>query len=89
MINIKFLQKEKINAHAGMFRLQNGSVRLEATQDGLTLDGKPVKSLDLKSDSDDHPTIVRLGSLSFQIIKRGDKLGLRDKATPASPGSKP
>jgi uncharacterized protein (DUF1684 family) len=29
--------------------------------------------------SDDHPTILRQASLSFQLIKRGDKLGLRVK----------
>ena len=71
--------KDKINAHAGMFSTSEWGGEIEATQDGFTLDGKPVRSLDLKSDADDHPTIVRLGSLSFQIIKRGDKFGLRVK----------
>jgi len=33
----------------------------------------------LKSDADDKPTIVTYDSLTFQIIKRGDKLGLRVK----------
>ncbi len=73
------LPKERVAARAGSFSLHEGTVRLDATQDGLTVDGKPIKSLELKSDADDHPTIVRLASLSFQIIKRGDKLGLRVK----------
>jgi len=35
--------------------------------------------LELKSDAEDKPTILTFRSLSFQIIKRGDKLGLRVK----------
>jgi uncharacterized protein (DUF1684 family) len=73
------LPKDKLAAHAGSFLLHDGSVRLDATQEGLTVDGKPIKSLELKSDADEHPTILRQASLSFQIIKRGDKLGLRVK----------
>ncbi|HBB98484.1 MAG TPA: hypothetical protein DC054_24140 [Blastocatellia bacterium] len=73
------LPKEKVAGHAGTLSLHNGIVRIDATQDGTTVDGKPIKSLDLKSDADEHPTIVRLASVSFQIIKRGDKLGLRVK----------
>ena len=73
------LPKEKVAGHAGTLSLHNGIVRMDATQDGTTVDGKAIKPLDLKSDADDHPTIVRLASVSFQIIKRGDKLGLRVK----------
>lgn len=73
------LPKEKVAGHAGTFSLHNGVVRIDSTQDGTTVDGQPIKSLELKADTDDHPTIVRLASLSFQIIKRGDKLGLRVK----------
>ena len=73
------LPKEKVAAHAGTFSLHNGIVRIDVIQEGTTVDGQPIKSLDLKSDADDHPTIVRLASVSFQIIKRGDKFGLRVK----------
>lgn len=73
------LPKEKVAGHAGTFSLHDGIVRMDATQDGTSVDGKPVKSLDLMSDADNHPTIIRLGSVSFQIIKRGDKFGLRVK----------
>jgi uncharacterized protein len=70
----------KNGAHDGGFVLKDGVVRIETTQKtGFTLDGKPVSSLVLKSDADGSPTILHLGSLSFQIIKRGDKLGLRVK----------
>jgi uncharacterized protein len=73
------LPKEKVAGHAGTFSLHDGIVRMDATQEGTSVDDKPIKSLDLMSDADVHPTIIRLGSVSFQIIKRGDKFGLRVK----------
>jgi uncharacterized protein len=73
------LPKDKVDPHAGAFVLKNGHVSLEATQANITLDGKPVKSVVLKTDDDDHPSILHIGSLSLQIIKRGEKLGLRVK----------
>src|SRR6266567_998003 len=69
----------KLAAHAGSFRLEKNVVRLDASQPGFTVDGKPIKSLELKTDDDDKPTIVRFDSMSFQIIKRGEKLGVRVK----------
>jgi uncharacterized protein (DUF1684 family) len=70
----------KSGAHDGVFVLKDGVVRIETPlKTGFTVDGKPVSSFLLKSDDDGSPTILHLGSLSFQIIKRGDKLGLRVK----------
>jgi uncharacterized protein len=80
------LPKEKVSRVAGVFTLKNGVVRLEApANSNVTAAGKPVTSLELKSDADDKPTVLHLGSLSLQIIKRGDKLGVRakDKDNPA------
>lgn len=74
------LPKDKVSAHSGVFALKDGVVRIETPlKTGFTADGKPVSSLVLKSDDDGSPTILHLGSLSFQIIKRDDKLGLRVK----------
>jgi uncharacterized protein len=73
------LPNKQLGTHAGVFVLRNGAVKLEASQAGFTVDGKPVQSLELKTDDDAKPTIVRLGSLSFQIIKRGERLGVRVK----------
>lgn len=75
----------KVPPHAGTFVLQSGVVTFEtATRNVFAVDGAPVSSVQLKSDADDKPTIVRAGSLSFQIIKRGDRLGVRvkDKENP-------
>jgi uncharacterized protein len=74
------LPKEKVSRVAGVFVLKNGVVRLEAPANSkITASDKPVTSLELKSDADDKPTVLQLGSLSLQIIKRGDKLGVRAK----------
>jgi hypothetical protein len=80
------LPKEKVSRGAGVFVLKNGVVRLEATANSnIKVADKPVTSLELKSDADDQPTVLHLGSLSLQIIKRGEKLGVRvkDKDNPA------
>lgn len=75
----------KIGAQAGAFVLKDGTVRIETTpKTGFTVDGKPVTSLALKSDEDGSPTLLHLGTMTFQVIKRGDKLGVRvkDKENP-------
>jgi uncharacterized protein len=80
------LPKEKVRRVGGVFVLKNGIVRLEApANSNITASDKPATSLELKSDADDKPTVLHLGSLSLQIIKRGDKLGVRvkDKDNPA------
>ena len=65
---------------AGSFRLDKGTVKLEAEPDaGVTRDGESVSSLGLASDGDGKPTILRLQSLKLLIIKRGERLGLRVK----------
>ncbi len=69
----------KVAEHAGMFRMEKGVVKIDTSQPGFTVDGKPIKTAELKSDDADKPTIVRFDSLSFQIIKRGDRLGVRVK----------
>jgi len=69
----------KLTAHAGSFSLAKGAVKIDTIQPGFTVDGKPIKSLELRTDDDDKPTIVHFDSVSFQIIKRGDRLGVRVK----------
>ncbi len=80
------LPQEKVSRVAGIFILKNGIVRLEApANSNITASDKPATSLELKSDADGQPTVLHLGSLSLQIIKRGEKLGVRvkDKDNPA------
>jgi uncharacterized protein len=70
----------KVPPRAGEFVLANGIVTFR-TQHAKTflVDDAPISSVELKNDLDEKPTIVRAGSLSFQIIKREDKLGVRVK----------
>ena len=51
----------------------------------FTLGGKPFTGGALKSDENGAPDVLKLGSLSLQVILRGDKLGVRvkDKEAPA------
>ena len=85
-VNEIILPKAKLPAQAGAFVLTNGAVRFETPlANTFFVEGRPVSSLGLKMDNDDKPTIITFGSVSFQIIKRGDKIGVRvkDKDNPA------
>ena len=76
----------KAPKYAGSLWVEKGAVRLEAEpQAGITSEGKPVGTLALASDAEGKPTVLHLGTLSFNVIKRGDQLGLRvkDKESPA------
>lgn len=73
---------------AGSLFLDEGTVRLKALPgSGMTINDSAVATAVLQSDADGAtaPTTVRMGSLSFFIIKRGDRLGVRvkDKDNPA------
>jgi uncharacterized protein (DUF1684 family) len=68
---------------AGSLWLENGRVRL-ATRPGveITVNGDPVTALDLRDDNNEGgPTILRVGSLILNVVKRGDRIGVRVKDT--------
>jgi uncharacterized protein (DUF1684 family) len=52
---------------------------------GLASEGRPVTEMALNADAKGKPTVLRLGTLSFFVIKRGDRLGVRvkDASSPA------
>jgi hypothetical protein len=80
------LPEGKAPAHAGTLRLAAGRVTLEAGPGAkITSKGQPVTTLELKSDEDGEPTPLDLGPLSFHVVRRGDRLGLRvrDRENPA------
>jgi len=72
--------KDKSPGKAGSFKLEKGVVTLEL-QPGTTItsDGKPLKSMMLKSDVEEDTTVLDMGSLRFLVIERGGKLGIRLK----------
>jgi len=86
------LPKDKAPGVAGSLWLEKGQVRLAARPEskisiappsGVVVnraDNQPLTSLELKDDNDDNgPTILELGSLLINVIKRGDRVGVRVK----------
>ena len=69
----------KAPAVAGSLILEKGQVRLApAPGAGLTVNGQPAAAMTLKSDADAQtPDILRIGTVSFFVIRRGDRLGVR------------
>ena len=66
--------------YAGTIIIADGKIRMEAAPGaGITSDGNRISTLELHSDEAGKPTVLKLGSLSFHVIKRSDKLGLRVK----------
>lgn len=66
----------------GTLVLEDGAVTLNPAADAeLTIDQKPVSGkVELRDDSDSNgPTIVYAGRRNFQIIKRGERFGVRIK----------
>ena len=77
------LPKDKAPGNAGSLWLEQGKVRLAARPGvEITADGKPAAALDLKDDNNDNgPTILKLGSLLINVVKRGERIGVRVKDT--------
>jgi uncharacterized protein len=78
----------KAPAKAGKLLLANNLVKLEANPEaGIKIKGQPVTTLglNLQNDENGDPTVLEMGSLSFHVVKRGDRLGLRvkDRENPA------
>jgi uncharacterized protein len=70
----------KTPASSGTLVLKAGKVTLNPKAP-MTIDGKPVTApVELQNDAAENgPTLVKLGSVQFQIIKRGERLGVRVK----------
>ena len=68
----------------GTETLANGKVTLTPAA-GMTIDDKPVAApVVLRDDADPNgPTIVRVGTKRFNVVKRGDRFGLRVKDSQA------
>ena len=77
------LPKDRGPLVAGTLWLENGRVRMTAHPAvEITAGGIPVTSLTLKDDTEDGgPTVLKFGTLLMNIIKRGDRVGVRVKDT--------
>ena len=91
--NVPFPEK-KAPARAGVLVLDHGVVRVKVGPgSGMKLNGKPIDATEaqvLKSDVDGKPDVVSLGDLSFYVIQRGDRIGIRvkDSKSPIRTGFK-
>jgi uncharacterized protein (DUF1684 family) len=74
----------KAPAHLGTIVLDCGkaTIALDA-KSAATIDGKSLATAELLDDGHDKPTTVAYGTVSFYLIQRGDKLGLRVKDSEA------
>jgi len=85
------LPKDRAPANAGSLWLEKGKVRLVARPEAkiyvkgsaagdIKSTGEPVTAAELAPDTDEAgPTILQLGSLRINVIKRGERVGLRVK----------
>lgn len=70
---------------AGTFVRQGDTVSFQPAPGlAFTLEGKPFTGGALKTDEKGAPDVVRLGTVSFQIIRRQDRLGVRVKDSEAA-----
>lgn len=71
-------------ARAGVFLLAGGKVTVKPEPGAaITLHGEPVSERTLRVDADGKPDVLRLGSLAFHIIRRGEKFAVRLKDSEA------
>jgi uncharacterized protein (DUF1684 family) len=69
-----------VPAHAGVFELIEKTVVIRVASETPVLhEGRQIESLELVSDAAGEPTVLELGSLSFYVIERADRLGVRLK----------
>lgn len=79
------LENPALPASAGSFVKSGDKVRFVAGKgSGITHEGKPVASIDMVPDTQEHPTTLESGPLSFFVIERAGRYGvrLRDKENP-------
>ena len=70
----------KAPKRAGVLVLESGVVRIKPEPGaGLMLNGKPLEAGVLADDTAEKTDVVTLGDVSFYVIKRGDRFGVRVK----------
>lgn len=75
-------------ASAGSLVLEGGKVRLKVQPgSGLLVNGKPAADGPLATDESGKPDLLKAGRVTFFLLKRGDRFGVRAK-DPESPARK-
>ena len=79
-LNRVILPSEKAPEQAGSFLVTDEGVQAVVVKgSGVTHKGKPVTELLLQHDMEGEPTLLEIGPLSFYVIERGGRLGVRIK----------
>lgn len=88
--------RSQVPAHLGVLRLENDGVELLPPEGGVfppelwvngqaaAAQAKDTQKIKILSDASDHPSKITWKDVSFTVIQRGDRLGLRTK-DPHSP----
>lgn len=73
-------------AHIGRLRVEGKNVVFtNVAGSAVTINNRPVTSeVTLKSDESEQPDVVHAGTVSFFVIQRGDRLGIRAKDSASS-----
>lgn len=72
------LAGKQVPGRIGSFVLENQAVKLVLEDPaGLQVNDQPAAPMALKPDLTGEPDVLTLGSLTFMVIERGDKLGIR------------
>ena len=77
------LSGPNVPPEAGAIVLENGRTRWEPAPAGaaMTIDGQPARSQEIASDENGKPSLLKIGTFTFFVIRRGDKLGVRVRNT--------
>jgi uncharacterized protein (DUF1684 family) len=79
-----FILLPKAPAHLGTITLMGGKATIVLDPGaGATIDGEKKSGGDLLDDTHEKPTTIAFGSVSFYLVQRGDKFGLRIKDSEA------
>ncbi len=84
--NHALLPRARAVPQVGTFLRRGRTILFEAAPGVVaTIDGQPVRQAEFKSDTNAEPTRLLIGELSFVLIERGERLGLRvrDPQAPA------
>lgn len=83
------LLPDSVPAKVGAMTLNNGKVTFQAASEDLVSNlGQPVTEIALEDDAGGMPTILEIGTVTFFVIRRGDRFGVRvkDSASPVLTG---
>lgn len=80
MDNDFVIEKKEIPPRIGIFSLKDESVSFKSAKGVRISHGdKMIEEISMRHDAQGKPTVLKLGSFSWYVIKRGDKLGIRLK----------